>query len=537
MIFLIKIQYRSHYQCIFMYLILVKMKSKLSILFLLLISIASVQGQKKTNENILKELDLFYEKACNDWGIPGFSVAIVKDGKIIFSKGYGEKEEGLNERPDGNTMYAIASNTKAFTATMLGQLVEEGKCNWDDQVQKYLPWFQVYDPYISSQITIRDLLSHRVGLGTFSGDVIWYKSNLKAEDIIKQSSHLTPAFKFRAGYGYSNIMFIAAGKVIEAITGKTWYENARERILDPLEMKRTTIFIHELKDFDNVAKPHALDKNGNIPIPYTDWSEIAAMGGLFASVNDIAHWMITNMEQGIWKGKEVIDTKTLNTLWTPHNHHFVNHFSRNESGTLFNGYGLGWGLRDYHGRLFVGHTGGYDGMISAVSMLPDEKLGIVVLTNGMRSPYMALTYQTLDAFLGVNKGKDWSADLLERTLSRENSDTRITQRIESRIENTSPSLPLEKFAGEYYSDIYGKIFVKLNNGILSVELEHSPELSFTLEHFHYDVFKIKWEQEQAWFKFGTVKFNTDNYLRVTGIDFDVPNDDIFFEELKPRKVN
>jgi len=332
-------------------------------------------------------------------------------------------------------------------------------------------------------------------------------------------------------------MFITAGKVIEAITGKTWYENARERILDPLEMKRTTIFPHELKNFDNVAVPHAFSDGKNIPIPFTDWSEIAAMGGIIASVNDIANWMITNMDQGKWNGKEVISTATLNTIWTPHNHHPVNHFSRNEAGTLFSGYGLGWGLRDYHGRLFVGHTGGYDGMISAVSMLPDEKLGVVVLTNGMRSPYMALTYQTLDAFLGVNKEKDWSADLLDRTLKRENSDTRISQRKASRIENTSPSLPLEKYTGDYYSDIYGNISVKLNHGKLSVELEHSPELSFTLEHFHYDVFEIKWDQEQAWFKFGTVKFNTDNYLRVTGMDFDVPNDDIFFEELKPRKLN
>lgn len=513
------------------------MKNILSILFLLFVSLATVCGQNKSYDNILAELDSYYEKAYNDWGIPGFSVAIVKDGMIIFSKGYGEREAGLNERPDGNTMYAIASNTKAFTATMLGQLVEEGRCGWDDKVQQYLPWFQVYDPYISSQVTIRDILSHRVGLGTFSGDIIWYKSNLKAEDIVKQSRHLSPAYDFRSGYGYSNIMFITAGKVIEAITGKTWYENARTRILDPLEMKRTTIFTHELKNFGNVAIPHALSDNKNIPIPFSDWSEIAAMGGLFASVNDIANWMITNMDQGMWKGKEIINTTTLNTLWTPHNHHTVNHFSRNESGTLFNGYGLGWGVRDYHGRLFVGHTGGYDGMISAVSMLPDEKLGIVVLTNGMRSPYMALTYHTLDSFLGVNKDKDWSADLLERTLARENSDTRISKREASRVEGTTPSLPLEKYTGTYYSEIYGNINVKLNNGKLSVELEHSPELSFSLEHFHFDVFRINWDHEQAWFKFGTVKFNTDSYLRVTGIDFDVPNDDIFFEELKPRKID
>lgn len=513
------------------------MKRYFTLIAVFLTASILVVAQTKEQKAILDNLDRYYHKALTDWEVPGMSIAIVKDGRIIFSKGYGVLEEGKPEMPDGNTLYAIASNTKAFTATIIGQLVDEGKCSWNDKVQQFLPWFQVYDPAVSSMVTLRDLLSHRVGFGTFSGDVIWYRSNLPAESIIRGARHLEPAFEFRAGYGYSNIMFITAGKVIEAITGKSWFENVQERILQPLGMARTTIYPEALPAMGNVATPHARKEDQNIPIEYTSWAEIAAMGGLISSVNDVAQWMIFNLEHGVRDGKPLISNGSLNLIMTPHNNHVVNHSSPGDTRTHFNGYGLGWSLRDYHGRMMVGHTGGYDGMISAVTLIPEEKLGIVVLTNGMKSPYMAATYQTLDAFLGVNKGKNWSDDLLARTNSREKNDTRISDRKASQVAGTNPSLPLEKFTGTYRSAIYGNITISLKNGQLKMDLEHSPELSSTLKHFHYDVFEIIWDQEQAWFQFGTVKFNTDNYLKVTGFDFDVPNDDIFFEELKPVKIN
>jgi CubicO group peptidase (beta-lactamase class C family) len=512
------------------------MKSIPILLLAILLLPLSVISQENKYEELLEKLDSFYEKTHQEWGVPGMSVAVVKDGEIIFSKGYGVKEMGKPGRPDGNTLYPVASNSKAFTASVIGQLVDEGKCSWNDKVQQYLPWFKVYDPAISSQVTLRDLLSHRVGYGTFSGDIIWYKSDLKAEQIVRNAQHLPPAFGFRDGYGYSNIMYIAAGEVIKAITGKSWYENIQERYLQPLGMVRTTIFPGDLAKAGNFAIPHAGVNDRNVPIEFTDWSEIAAMGGLISSANEMAQWMIFNMNLGRHNGQQLLSESALNTIWTPHNNRNVDHMKKNDFNNHFNAYGLGWGLRDYHGRLFTGHTGGYDGMISAVSMLPKEKLGIVVLTNGMRSPIMAVTYQTLDAFLGVNQEKDWSADMLENTITRDNKDTRIPDRKATRVEGTHPSLPLDKYTGTYVSEIYGTITVGLNDGNLHLDLEHSPELSCTLKHFHYDVFEIVWDKEQAWFQFGTVKFNTDNYLKVTGIDFDVPNDDIFFEELKPKKA-
>lgn len=483
----------------------------------------------------LNKLDKYFKKTAKDWGIPGMSVGIVKDGKIVFSKGYGVLEKGKTTKPDGNTLYAIASNTKAFTSFIIAQLVEEGKLSWDDKVQKYLPYFELYDPFVSSSITIKDLLCHRSGLGTFSGDFIWYKSDLNSEEIIRRIKHLKPKFEFRDGFGYSNVMYITAGEVIKQVTGKTWGQNVQERILDPMEMGRTIYSLKELEKKGNFAIPHALENEKNIPIPHVDWEEIAALGGLISSVNDMGKWMIANMDHGIIGADTLISARSRNMIWKLHNSYTVDHTNKNDFSTHFRGYGLGWGLADFHGRLRVSHGGGYDGMISSVNMIPDEKLGVVVLTNGMNAPTMAVTYYALNAFLGEEE-KDWSTEMLEQRKKYAAADSRVSSRKDKRLTDTKPSLPLEKYEGTYKAGIYGNITVKLENNRLRIYFEHTPELAATLEHWHYDVWKLDWDFKHAWFNFGTVKFNTTNNLDITGLIFDVPNNDIFFEELDPKKV-
>ncbi|HLT75317.1 MAG TPA: serine hydrolase domain-containing protein, partial [Ohtaekwangia sp.] len=195
----------------------------------------------------LKKLDAYYAKALKDWNVPGMSIAIVKDGKVIFSKGYGTKEVGKSEAPDGNTLYAIASNTKAFTATAMGILVDEGKLSWNDKVTQYIPWFELPDPMATREATIRDILSHRVGLGTFSGDLIWYRSNLSDEEIIRRIKHLPVGYSFRAGYGYSNLMYITAGEVIERVSEKSWADFVKAKLFQPLAMNRTIVGTRELE--------------------------------------------------------------------------------------------------------------------------------------------------------------------------------------------------------------------------------------------------------------------------------------------------
>ena len=504
----------------------------LAVLLLFVISGSFAQTETVVDVNAL---DAYYAKMVKDWDLPAASIGIVKDGKLVFSGNYGEIEIGKSITPDENTLYAIASNSKAFTSAIMGMLVQEGKLDWNDKVQKHLPYFAVYDDWVSEHVTIRDLLSHRVGLGTFSGDNIWYKSTKSAEEIIKCIKFVPQAYDFRAGYGYSNLMYITAGEIIRKVTGKTWGENVEERILSPLGMDRSIYSLQDLDQKGNYAMPHMRKDEKNMVIDWADWEEVAATGGLISSVADISKWMIFNMNHGIHGKDTLLSAATRNMVWTPHNNFTVDHTQPNPFDRHFSAYGLGWGLSDYHGKMRVGHTGGYDGMITAVTMIPEENLGVVVLTNGTKSPIMAATYYALDQYLGI-KSTDWSANFLERQNKRNTNDTRISDRIEARELITKPTLAEVSILGDYYSDLVGQISVLKIDKKMKLIFEHHPLLSATLTHWEYDSYLINWDSDHAWFSFGTIKFNINDKQEVIGFDFDVPNDDFFFEELKPRKM-
>lgn len=482
----------------------------------------------------LKKLDAYYTKALADWGVPGMSIAIVKDGKIVFAKGYGVKEKGKSAKPDEHTLYAIASNTKAFTSTAIAQLADAGKLSWDDKVQQHLPYFALYDPWVSAQTTVRDLLCHRVGLRTFSGDILWYRSTLTAEDIIARVQYLPKAYEFRAGFGYSNVMYLAAGEVIEAVSGKGWHQYIAEHFFEPLGMGRSVTSVEALEKMDNYATPHKLDEGTHKPMPWEEWATVAPMGGIISSVHDMSRWMIFNLNHGVWKEDTLLSKQSRNILWTPHNIYPVDHTAEDKSIHI-RGYALGWTVSDYHGRYKVGHTGGYSGMLSAVTLIPDENLGVVILTNGLKGIFTPLVNYTVDAFLGIPE-KDWSGEALTR--SKKSQDTRIEDRKKARIPGTKPTLALQQYAGVYHTPAYGDIIVKYEAGKLQLDFEHTPDLSAALNHWHQDVWEIKWDQPEllAWFSFGTIQFDLDNNARVTGIRFDVPNDDLWFEELNAEKV-
>lgn len=486
-----------------------------------------------------KQLDGYYAKMTKDWDIPGVSIGIVQDGKLIFAGNYGVLEEGKNTPPNKDTLYAIASNSKAFTSAIIGMLVQEGKLDWNDKIRKYLPYFELYDPWLSNEVTVRDILSHRVGLAEFSGDMIWYKSDLTSEEIIKRAKYLPKAFNFRSGYAYTNLMYITAGELIKKITGKSWSVNVKEKIFMPLGMDRTITSPKDLDRKGNYATPHMRNDDNNIPIDWEDWEEVGALGGVISSVNDLSKWMIFNLNHGVWNKVSLLTKETRNMLWTAHNNLIVDLTVPNDSERHFDAYGLGWVLRDYRGYFFVGHEGGYDGMISAISLIPDKKLGIVVLTNGMRNLNMAATNYALDVFLGL-PAKDWSKDLLEKANEKEKADIRISSRKNRRVLDTKPSLPLEKYAGTYKSELCGEIYIIREGEQLRLRFEHSPNLSAALRHWHYDVWEIVWDRKQPLFRFGTIKFITDNNMEVKGIDFDVPaddwNDTVIFDELKPYKI-
>lgn len=482
-------------------------------------------------------LDKYFNKAQQDWKVSGMSVGIIKDGKVILAKGYGVIEEGKSKKPDANTLYAIASNTKAFISASIGILVDEGKMNWDDPVQKYLPYFELYDPYVSANITVRDLLCHRSGLGTFSGDVLWYKSQLTAEASLKRLKHLPQAFEFRSGYGYSNLMFIAAGEVIKAVSGKSWAEFVQERIMDKTGMDRSQTSITGLKNLSNVATPHKPDAGGNNhPIPWVNWDNMGAAGGIISSVNDMLKWCQLQLDNGKVGKDKIFSRRAQETFWTPHNSRTVSARTKEVFPTRHvAGYALGWSYYDHGGRMVYNHGGGYDGMYSQVTLVPEENMAIVILTNSMKGISSSLTYYTLDHFFGLET-KDWSATNLERTKSWEQSKIeRVNSRKEKRKTGTTPTLAPELYSGTYHADFYGDLEIVEKNGDLELHFLSAPTLNAKLKHWHNDVFEIIWNEEHAWFDFGTVQFLLDNNLNPVELYFDVPNDDIFFDEIQAKK--
>ncbi len=494
---------------------------RISILYLTLFLVQGLEAQVKT-----KDIEVLIEKAQKQWNVPGLAVAVVKDGKVILSKGFGVIEEGKKGKVNNQTLFAIASNTKGFVSSALAKLVAEGKLNWNDKVKTYLPYFELYDPYVSSDITIRDLLSHRAGLGTFSGDAIWYKSKLPAEEIVKLAKYVPQAYPFRAGYGYSNLMFITAGEVIKAITGKPWDEYVKENFFQPLGMERSITSTTQITAKGNAATPHKTQLDKNMPIEWTNWDNMSAAGAIISSSNDMAQWMMMHLENGIINGDTLLNPEQQNTLWTIHNNYTLSENSKETiPGRHFTGYGLGFGLQDYFGRMLVSHGGGYDGMYSRLAMMPDEKLGVVVLTNSMSGISTPLTYAIFNLFIKEDQ-QDWIASFYEAQME----DERILKLKRNRLTGTSPGLELPEYTGNYYADMYGNFSVKLEGEQLRLSFSHSPGLSATLTHWHNNTWQIEWDNTHAWFDFGLLTFHLNDNLEVTGMKMNVPNDDIFFDE-------
>ncbi|MEM9918932.1 MAG: serine hydrolase [Bacteroidota bacterium] len=479
-----------------------------------------------------QKLDQYFKQAQSDWEVPGLSVAIVKDGKLVLAKGYGELELGKGTNTDGQTLYAIASNTKAFISAAIAMLVEDGRLDWDDPVIKHLPYFRMSDDYVTQNITVRDLLCHRSGLGTFSGDVIWYKSDYKAEEAIQRIKEIPPAFSFRSGYGYSNLMFITAGEVIKAVSGQSWSDFVKQRIFMPLGMTRTITSVNDLEQLGNVATPHKLFEGKHHPIAWTNWDNMGAAGGIISSVEDMAKWMQLQIDRGVHKGDTLFREGSQDEFWTPHNNFRVGRDNPFHPSRNFSAYGLGWSVSDKKGQKVVSHGGGYDGMYSRVAIVPGANLGVVVLTNGMRGISTALCNYVLDQYLSDGQ-RDWSEDLL--VFQREREDQRkllVAQLRADRQKDSSPSASPKAFTGRYESPMYGAIDVLQKDGKLQLHFVTAPKLDAELKHWHFNTYEILWKETHAWFDFGTLQFVMDNRGQAVELRFDVPNNDIFFDEIK-----
>ncbi len=481
----------------------------------------------------LSALDAYFAAASEAWDVPGFAVAIVKDGQLAFAKGYGVREIGTDAPVDGHTLFAIASNTKAFTSAALAILVDEKSLSWDDRAVEYLPYFQLYAPYVTQDMRIRDLLCHRSGLGTFSGDLLWYGTGYSRAEVVRRARYLKQAGPFRGSYGYQNIMFLAAGEIVPAVSGTSWDDFVRTKFFEPLGMEETVTSVADLEGMTNVATPHKPEDGKVVTLAWYNWDAMAPAGGIISSVSDMAKWLRLQLARGTIDGVTFFSEDASRTMWTLHNPQAVSRQSeRLFPSTHFRGYALGWGLSDYLGRKVVSHGGGYDGMFSRVVFVAEENLGMVILTNGMTSVQTALAYKILDTYLG-GEDRDWSAEYLERSEQARLAKQKWWDNERSkRVSGTRPSLPLDGYIGTYAGKMYGQATVSLEDGGLVLRLLPNPDLVGDLTHWHYDTFLVTWRNRFAWFGEGWVQFIMDKAGDVEEMKIDVPNDDLWFTELE-----
>jgi len=455
----------------------------------LVIVVHTNNGLSFSETDPLEGLDEYILKAMKDWDVPGLAVAILKDDQVILARGYGVREIGKSEPVNKDTLFAIGSNTKAFTATAVALLVQDKMLSLDDPVINHLKGFQLYDPYVTRELTVRDLLCHRSGLGR-RGDALWYGQDFTRDEILHRIRFLKPNSSFRSQMGYQNIMFMAAGQLVPAVTGMSWDDFIKGRIFKPLAMERSSTSTLALANFDNVAAPHTKKDGKVVAIPYRNIDNIAPAGSINSSVTEMTHWHRFLLGKGSFEGKQVLESTILQETFNPHIVMPVGpDRQKTHQGNHFVAYGLGWVLEDYRGRLIIWHNGGIDGMLSQQGILPEENLGIVVLTNSDRSRLdAALFYRIVDAFLG-DPVKDWSAVYMEQAKEGQARMDKMQKEIEeSRVPNTKPSLAPEDYCSKYEDDMYGAAEVKNEDGKLVLFYNSKP--MGVLDHWHFDTFRV-----------------------------------------------
>ena len=458
--------------------------------------------------------DAYAAKAAKDWGAVGLAVAVVKDGKTVFAKGYGVRELGKPDPANENTLFSIGSTTKAMTAAAIGMLVDEGRVRWDDPVTKHLPWFQLSDPYVTREITVRDLLTHRAGLA--NGDVLWYRTDNSPAEVLRRARFIPMAYSTRSGFIYQNIMYAAAGAVVAAASGMAWERFVETRIFEPLGMSRTVATLAGTAGKPNVASPHQRVAGEIRVISNAAVDPVAAAGSVWSSVSDMARWAAFMIDSGRVNGRPLLQPATWAELFKPQAMVPPAQFYPTQQLTKphWMTYGLGWFQHDYQGRMLQFHTGSIDGMVAIIGIIPEERLGIYVLGNlDHLEVRHALLYRALDTWLGTGT-RDWSTDL--RTLyggivAAQDSGTARAER--ARITGTNPSLALAKYAGTYADSLVGVAEIRIEERGLGLHI--GSQLHARMDHWHFDTFEARWDN--GWQGTDLVTFTLNSAGAVDGL--------------------
>lgn len=455
-----------------------KYLTKITILFaVFVISINAQNPPTFVNDS----LNNYVENALELWRIPGAALLIVKDGKIVHSKGYGVKEIGKVDKVDENTLFMIGSNTKAFTGTALALLENEGQCKLNDKVIEYLPNFKMKDPWVTKELTLTDIVTHRMGLETFQGDFMYWDSDLTEDEVIEKFGKLTPIYDFRAKYGYTNAGYTIAGKIIQKISGLSWADYLKEKIFIPLEMDHTIALSKDLETAVNFAKPHTIVDGELIVMALPNIDNLAPCGSISSSVSDMSHWIIAQLDSGRYNEESVIPYKVIQRTRKPETIQGRVRHPFNEGH--FNLYGLGWGLMDYEGTEIVSHTGGVNGFVTSVTLIPEENLGIVVLTNTDQNGFFqALKWEIIDAYLNLPY-RNYSQFYFNffNNMMNERNNTVAAWRDSVKM-NLTPEVSLTEFVGVYNNEVYGKTKIEAKADYLELTFEHHSGLVGKLEY-------------------------------------------------------
>lgn len=474
-----------------------------------------------------EEIDSLAHAALEAFGVPGFALGVIEDGEVVLARGYGERTRGGGESVDSATLFAIASNTKAFIGTAVAILADEGALRLEDPVRAYLPYLAWRDSAITRLAIVEDLLTHRTGLGTFEGDHLWFRRDLPAREVLASVRYLPLRYPFRAGYGYSNLMFIAAGEVIEAATGTRWDATLSERIFSPLGMARTVTSVSQLPA-DNVASGH-VTRQGNRALAAVPWEASGAAGGVWSSASDMLRWLECNLDRGVFRGDTIWSEAVQANAWRP----------RNPLGSIdnFASYALGWSCYTRAGHGVVGHGGGYDGMYSRVVAVPDLRLGIVVLSNSMTDLPATLANRIRDAYLGVDTAAAWLTDAVAGGLRGDSVWTSRQDSVALRLAAVAGQPDaIGLAAGTYRDPVYGDFTVGGNaTQGYTLAFPHAEGLAAKLAPVGGDRYRLTWDDPSAWFDRGLAYVERDREGREV-LRLYVPNDDIFFDGVEAVRL-
>jgi len=445
------------------------------------------------------QIDTLVERAMKAFDVPGIAVAVIKDGKVIHSKGYGVRSLNTKEKVDENTLFGIASNSKAFTAAALGILIDEGKLKWDDKVRDYIPEFKLYNPYVTEEFTIRDLLTHRSGMGLGAGDLMFFpdSSDFTLKDILYNLRFLKPVSGFRTKYDYDNNLYIVAGEVVARVSGKSWDDFVEERILKPLGMTHSACSFDRLKDKTNVIDGHA-SVEGKVQVIARSTLKVGhSAGGINSCISDLSKWVLLQLSHGKYGenlGNKLFSDDVHEEMWTPQT--IIPVRNPGPYNTHFSAYGLGFGISDVKGYKQLSHTGGLEGMVTQITMIPELNLGIIVLTNQQEGgAFSSITNQIKDSYFGIT-GTDRVTQYSNGRKQSLAAANKITDSIWRDIANAQKEnagkTDLKIYTGTYRDQWFGDVIISVKNGKLWFDSKRSPKLTGEMFAYKGNSFVVKW---------------------------------------------